>query len=355
MKPLNVLVIGASYGSLIAAKVAMAGHFVTVVGFDHEVTQIADRGMSVELPFRNDGTTKAFQFNAQIGRAMQSDIWGLLVPATVAAEDYDIAFLAVQEPQANAAELSGLFDSISAAKLPFVSVLNMAPLSFIARLPGFDPNQFTDLYHSPDVWRKLWSTPQTLASPDAQAMKPDPTDPTRLKVTLATNIKCAPFAEKPAQRILQRLADDIAGTTLPDGRSVPVKILATPHLTMPLVKLPMLACGNYRSILSQRIRPICEAVWDDPTESRAIYDFAVDVLTANDVPEDIIVPFDRYADAAHGLTLPSSAARAIHAGATKIERADLLLQRLALRKGLSSPGLDQVIATVNQRLMKAPN
>jgi len=46
------------------------------------------------------------------------------------------------------------------------------------------------------------------------------------------------------------------------------------------------------------------------------------------------VPFDKYANAAQNLLKPSSAARAIDAGAPNIERVDKLVQKIAAQRGM---------------------
>jgi hypothetical protein len=62
------------------------------------------------------------------------------------------------------------------------------------------------------------------------------------------------------------------------------------------------------------------------------------------------VPFEKYAAAAQGLVRPSSAARALFAGAPNIERVDRLVQAIAQQKGLRLPVLDTTVALVDVRL-----
>jgi hypothetical protein len=65
-----------------------------------------------------------------------------------------------------------------------------------------------------------------------------------------------------------------------------------------------------------------------------------------------MVPFEKYAAAAQGLTRPSSAARALFVGAPNIERADRLVQAIAAQKGMRNPVVDEVVEMVDARLMK---
>jgi hypothetical protein len=66
-------------------------------------------------------------------------------------------------------------------------------------------------------------------------------------------------------------------------------------------------------------------------------------------PEDL-VPFEKYAAAAQGLSRPSSAARALFAGAPNIERVDKLVQGIAAQQGMRSDVLDQTVGLVDARL-----
>jgi hypothetical protein len=59
-----------------------------------------------------------------------------------------------------------------------------------------------------------------------------------------------------------------------------------------------------------------------------------------------MVPFEKYAAAAQGLAKPSSAARALAAGAKNIERVDLLVKRIAAQKGLNNATVDQTVTLV---------
>jgi hypothetical protein len=63
-----------------------------------------------------------------------------------------------------------------------------------------------------------------------------------------------------------------------------------------------------------------------------------------------LVPFEKYAAAAQGLASPSSAARALYAGAPYIERVDRLVQAIAKQKGLQLPVLDEVVGLVDAKL-----
>ena len=62
------------------------------------------------------------------------------------------------------------------------------------------------------------------------------------------------------------------------------------------------------------------------------------------------MPFEKYAAAANGLIRPSSAARALFAGAPNIERVDRLVQSIGAQRGMRNAVLDATVALVDARL-----
>ncbi|HEX5285487.1 MAG TPA: hypothetical protein VFW43_01020, partial [Polaromonas sp.] len=88
----------------------------------------------------------------------------------------------------------------------------------------------------------------------------------------------------------------------------------------------------------------------DIEATRAVYNWVgalCKILGASDAD---LVPFEKYAAAAQGLASPSSAARALYAGAANIERVDKLVQTIAAQKGLRNPVIDEVVALVDAQL-----
>lgn len=73
--------------------------------------------------------------------------------------------------------------------------------------------------------------------------------------------------------------------------------------------------------------------------------------SASAAPADF-VPFEKYANAAQSLGSPSSAARALAAGAKNIERVDKLVQTIARQKGQTIDGLDAIVGLVDHWLTK---
>lgn len=351
--PLNILIIGASYGALIAAKVALAGHRVTLVGREDELTLIERQGVTIDMPFRGLGLRHPLRFAA--ARDGDGNVWRLCLPDEAMPERHDLCFLAVQEPQADAPELIALFLRIASARLPVMSLMNLAPLSYLRRITQFQKVDFTGVHAATAAWRALQGVPQALASPDAQAVRPDPAQPGLLRVTLPTNFKCAPFDDVAAQSLLARLAHDIDNARIGlNGHEVaiPVRLVPTASIFTPFAKVPMLIAGNCRSILANGEIPISEAIWQNPDRSRASYDRVCELLMSHGAPPAVFVPFDRYAAAARALTLPSSAARALANGAVRVERVDLFVRALCPQESPLSDDLSAIVATIESRLAR---
>jgi hypothetical protein len=150
--------------------------------------------------------------------------------------------------------------------------------------------------------------------------------------------------------MLERLEADIAASRIGvNGEMIelPVKLKLHSSVYVPLAKWAMLLTGNYRCVGADEVRPIRDAVHADLELSRSIYDWVCDVCVKLGASPDNMVPFEKYANAACGLAKPSSAARALAAGATAIERVDLVVQSLASAKGMSNPHVDATVANVD--------
>jgi hypothetical protein len=121
---------------------------------------------------------------------------------------------------------------------------------------------------------------------------------------------------------------------------------------VPLAKWAMLVAGNYRCVQKEEMCPIQDAVHHDLEQSREIYNWVVELCIGLGGASADFVPFEKYANAAQSLGSPSSAARALAAGAKNIERVDKLVQTVAAQKGLHLPSLDETVALVDGWLEK---
>lgn len=346
-RPSRILILGASYGSLLGIKLVMAGHRVTLVCLPNEVELINREGIRVRLPLK--GREGLVELSSQDG----SGRLRAAGPTEVIPADYELVALAMQEPQYRSPGVRDLLQAVAKSRVPCMSIMNMPPLPYLARLPGVDAAACRGAYTDPTVWDGFDPACMTLCSPDPQAFRPPEEALNVLQVRLPTNFKVAGFPSEAHTGLLRRLQADIEAIRhTVDGEAVelPVKLKVHDSVFVPLAKWAMLLAGNYRCVTPQGVRPIRDAVHADLQASREVYDWVCALCKSLGAAEDDLVPFEKYAAAAQGLASPSSAARALYGGALHIERVDRLVQAIAAQRGLRHPAVDEVVALVDAQL-----
>src|SRR5436190_10525506 len=325
----NVLIFGASYGSLLATKLLLAGHNVQLVCVPAEVELINKEGTRVRMP------VKGREGLVEVDSRKLKGKLSAQVPTAVKLAEFDLVVLGMQEPQYRSPGVRELLDAVAKAKIPCMSIMNMPPLPYLARIPGLQTEALKSCYTDASVWASFDPNFMTLCSPDAQAFRPPEEKVNVLQVRLPTNFKSARFASDEHTKILRRLEADVEAVRF-EGTELPVKVKVRESVFVPLAKWAMLLAGNYRCVTKDGIRPIKEAVHGDLEASRAMYNWVVKLCVSLGANEKDLVPFDKYAAAAQSLGSPSSAARAPAAGAPYIERLDRLVQAIAAQKGMHS-------------------
>ena len=343
----NILVMGASYGSLLATKLLFGGHKVKLVCLPEEADLINAEGTKVRLPVK--GREELVEISSRtLPGTLSAD-----GPGAVDAAGYDLVALAMQEPQYRAPGVRDLLERVAKAKVPCLSMMNMPPLTYLKRIPGLDAEKLRSAYTEAAVWDSFDPALMTLCSPDPQAFRPPEEKVNVLQVTLPTNFKAARFESDEHTAMLRALQADIEAARFDPGTGpveLPVKLKVHESVFVPLAKWAMLLTGNYRCVTMEGARSIRDAVHTDIDESRAIYDWVCDLcITLGADPGDL-VPFEKYAAAAKGLVRPSSAARALFAGAPNIERVDKLVQLIAAQRGMQNQTVDETVALVDARL-----
>jgi hypothetical protein len=343
MKPYNILILGASYGSLLATKLLLAGHTVKLVCLPAEVDAINTDGTLVRMPVK--------------GREGLVEVHSWKLPGKLSAEgaqtikpaEYDLVALAMQEPQYRSDGVRELLDAIARAKVPCMSIMNMPPPPYLARIPGVSTKDLRSCFTDASVWDSFEPALMTLCSPDPQAFRPPEEKVNVLQVRLATNFKSARFPSDAHTAILKKLEADIEAARF-DKMELPVKLKVHESVFVPLAKWAMLIAGNYRCVTKEGPRSIKDAVHSDINASRAAYNWVVNLCLLLGAKDSDLVPFDKYAAAAQNLGSPSSAARALYGGAPYIERVDRLVQAIATQKGLRLPALDEVVGLIDAKL-----
>jgi hypothetical protein len=343
----DVLIMGASYGSLLAAKLLLAGHNVKLACLPAEAELINQEGIRVRLPVKGSNALVEIDSRRAPGKLSAA------VPEAIDPKDFDLVVLAMQEPQYRSPRVRELLDAVARARVPCMSIMNMPPLPYLARIPGVDANAYRDCYTDPTVWDSFDPKLMTLCSPDPQAFRPPEEKVNVLQVSLPTNFKAARFESDAHTAMLRQLEADIEAIRFEaGGRSVelPVKLKVHDSVFVPLAKWSMLLTGNYRCVQPDAMRSIKDAVHSNLAQSRSVYSWVGELCRTLGASERDQVPFEKYADAALGLAKPSSAARALFGGAPNIERVDRLVRSLAAQKGMRSEAVDEVVALVDARL-----
>jgi hypothetical protein len=339
----DILILGASYGSLLATKLLMAGHNVTLVCREKTAELINRDGTQVRIKLRDEPMHRSI---------FSRDLPGTLdaaAPEDIDISRYDLVGLAMQEPQYANHTIRVLMIKIAEAKLPCLSIMNMPPLPYLKRIPALAEMELEEAYTNAQVWERFEPGLVSLCSPDPQAFRPPEEAANVLHVGLPTNFKAATFADEAHDALLRELEADIAAVTL-DGQDVPVKLKVFDSLFVPLAKWSMLLTGNYRCITPHEPRSIRDAVHEDLKLSQSIYEHVDAVARRLGADPADQVPFEKYAKAAESLLKPSSAARAVAAGAPFIERVDLLVQLISHELGMPNAEIDRTVQIVDHKL-----
>jgi hypothetical protein len=347
MATYDVLIMGASYGSLLATKLQFGGHRITMVCLPAEVEAFNSEGARIRMPIR--------------GRKDPIELDSRKLPGSLSAagtdavdpSDFDLVVLAMQEPQYRLPGVRELLDAVARRKVPCMSIMNMPPLPYLKRIPGLATDALRSCYTDASVWDNFEPGLLTLCSPDPQAIRPPGEKINMLLVTLPTNFKAARFAADKDTAILRQMQAEIEAARYDPGDGpidLPVKLKVHDSIFVPLAKWAMLLTGNYRCVTPERAIDIKDAVHSDPAASRSVYNWVCGLCERLGASPDDLVPFKKYAAAALDLVRPSSAARALFAGAPNIERTDRLVQTIAAQYGMRNVVVDQTVAVVDARI-----
>src|ERR1044071_9849435 len=248
MPAYNVLIMGASYGSLLATKLLFGGHKITMVCLPVEVEAFNSEGAIVRLPIR--GRKEPVELNS---RKLPGSLRAA-GPADVKPADFDLVALAMQEPQYRSPGVRELLDAVATSKRPTMSIMNMPPLPYLKRIPGLDTEPLKAAFTDASVWDNLEPGRLTLCSPAPQAIRPPGEKINVLQVTLPTNFKVARFENDAQTAILRQMEKDIDAARYNPGDGelqLPVKLRVHDSIFVQLAKWAMLLTGNYRCVTKE--------------------------------------------------------------------------------------------------------
>jgi len=341
---MDILVLGASYGSLFATKCLMAGHNVTLICTSRTAELINSQGTEVRIKLRGEDEHRSIRSRDYKGTCTA------VTPDQSHPYSYDLIVLAMQEPQYAIPDVKNLMKRIARSGRPVLSIMNHPPLAYLRRIHKLAHVDLSSCYTDAEVWDEFDPALVSLCSPDPQAFRPPEEANNVLHVGLPTNFKAAAFGDRANTNMLRQLELDIANVTL-EGKDVPVKLRVYDSLFVPMAKWSMLCAGNYRCVLDEGAQSINSAVHGDLGATAMIYSWVVEV--AQQLGAELVdtVPFHKYAHAADNLLKPSSVARAIEAGSSEVERVDKLVQLVARSLDMQNDELDRIVKTVDNRLL----
>lgn len=356
-KKYNILILGASYGSLLSTKILLAGHNVTLICREETAALFNSEGSIVRTPIKGRPADDLLEIRSRdlVGTATLCASTPHGVIEHVA--DYDLVVLAMQEPQYSLPGVRELIIATANARVPTMAITNMPLLPYLKRIPNLTiDDTIRSCFTEATLWDGFDAGLVTQCSPDPQAFRPPNEPPNVLQVRLPTNFKAARFASDEHTHILQRLEHDMdaARYASHDGEliQVPVKLRVHDSIFVPLAKWAMLLTGNYRCVQPEGMLSIKDAVCSNINASRAVYDWVVDVCIGLGGNANDFVPFDKYAKAATSLGSPSSAARALEQGAQNIERVDKLVALIAAQQGKQHDDIDATVTMVDNWLTR---
>jgi hypothetical protein len=332
-----------------ATKLALAGHDATLVCRARTADLINREGVVVRMPVK--------------GRTGLLDVRSKSLPGRIDAtttdaarpRDYDLVVLAMQEPQYASPGVRELLGEVALSRVPCLSIMNMPPPPYLERVPGIDAKLCEESYTDASAWANFDPARITLCSPDPQAFRPPESEGNVLQVRLPTNFKAARFESDADTAMLREIAAGIEAARYDDGGEaldLPVKLKVHDSVFVPLAKWAMLMAGNYRCLMEENIRTIRDAVHADLEATQCVYDWVVRLCTQLGAAADDMVPFEKYAAAARSLESPSSAARALAAGAPHIERVDRLVHAIASQHGMRHAAVTETVERVDEWLVR---
>ena len=346
----KILLMGASYGSLLASKMLFGGHSIHLVCLPAEADLINAEGFKVRLPVRGRAEPVLLESRKLPGKVTAGGAAG------VNPGDYDLVGLCMQEPQYRSPGVRELLDAVGKSRVPCMSIMNMPPLPYIKRIPGLDYKALEAAYTDPRVWDSVDPKKITLNSPDPQAIRPPDGKANELLVTLPTNFKCARFEDDKDTAIIRKLEKDVEAARFdaPEGKiELPVKLKVF-ELDLRAARQVVDAAGRQLSLHHQgrhahrqgsgahqhrgialglqfRVRPVREArrQSERPGAVREIRRRRAEPVAVRPPPR-----------ARCSTVRPISSA------------ADKLVQLIAKQKGLSHPVIDANVALVDELLDK---
>ena len=118
---MKILILGASYGSLLSTKLLMAGHDVTLICRSASAALINSNGTEVRIKLRDENVHRSFLSKNFAGKL------NAVTPAEARPEGYDLIGLAMQEPQYSEPQARDLMRRIAVSRKPCLLYTSPSP------------------------------------------------------------------------------------------------------------------------------------------------------------------------------------------------------------------------------------
>ena len=183
-------------------------------------------------------------------------------PAAVKPKDYDLVVLAMQEPQYRSPGVRELLDAVAKARVPCMSIMNMPPLPYLARIPGVDTEALQGLLHRRHGLGQLRSEVHDAVQPRPAGVPPAGREGERAAGAAADQLQGGALRVRRAHRDpAAQLEADIEAARFERPIELPVKLKVHESVFVPLAKWAMLIAGNYRCVtkdgIARRSRKRC--------------------------------------------------------------------------------------------------
>ena len=248
----RVLILGASYGSLLATKLVLAKHSVEMVCLPAEAELFNRDGAVVRMPVKGREGQVRGAHRAGAGQAL-----GRCRRPRRDLREHDLVVLAMQEPQYRQPGVRELLAAVGRARVPCMSIMNMPPLPYLKRIPGLDADALRPALHRP---RRLG--PDRSAAHDAVQPRPAGLPAADGAAQRAAGAPGRPTSRRRASSrtrhtaLLRELEADIQAVRFDAGDGapieLPVKLKVHDSVFVPLAKWSMLLAGNYRCVQERR-------------------------------------------------------------------------------------------------------
>src|SRR5262245_58116504 len=142
----DVLILGASYGSLLATKLLLAGHRVSLVCTKPTADLISREGTSVRFPVKGCPTL------LEVASRNLPGTLSAITPDEADPARFDLVVLAMQEGHYGASDVRELMARVARAGAPCLAIMNMPPLPYLKRIAGLCSEPLEPCYADPRVW-----------------------------------------------------------------------------------------------------------------------------------------------------------------------------------------------------------